>query len=121
MKINRNGIMAVGLALIFQLIGVSPVAAAEASLARGRALEQIGRAGDALAMYQAVLDRYRKTDSYPLALLAAAQLRAKQHEHIQAAAFPDCFNEAGAVRGVFEIACDDLHRDTPLLFERLHP
>jgi TolA-binding protein len=63
-----------------------PALAAEAALARGRALDQLGQPDAALAMYDLVAARYGQTDSCPAALLAAARLRSARHEYAQAAA-----------------------------------
>lgn len=62
-----------------------PAIAAEAALARGRALESLGQAEAALAMYDQVAGKHAATDSCAPALLAAARLRAARREYDQAA------------------------------------
>ena len=67
-----------------------PVAmASEAMLARGQILEQLNRADAALAMYELLVERYRKSEQYPQALLAAARLHDKLQQYSQAV---DCYD-----------------------------
>jgi TolA-binding protein len=62
-----------------------PAMAAEAALARGRALESMGQADAALGMYDLVARQYAASDSFAPALLGAARLHAARREYGPAA------------------------------------
>ncbi len=74
-------------ALFAELLESEPPApmAAEASLARGRILEEMGQLDAALALYDHVVENHAdaKIKEYPLALLAAARLRRRLDQHRQ--------------------------------------
>lgn len=70
-----------------RLLGQQPPAklAAEAALARGRILEQLGRFDAALAMYDSVVDNYAGTPRFGDALLCGARLRDRLQQDREAA------------------------------------
>ncbi|MDZ7619995.1 MAG: tetratricopeptide repeat protein, partial [Patescibacteria group bacterium] len=76
-------------ALFQQLLDAKPPApmAAEAALARGRILEELGQLDPALAMFDQVVKDHAdaKVKEYPLALLAAARLHRRLDQHRQSA------------------------------------
>ena len=85
LKANRLEEAAATFALLLKR---NPPAAleAEAALARGQVLDQLGQSDAALAMYDLVVDRHGRSPQHPQALFAAARLRDKLQQDREAAA-----------------------------------
>jgi len=84
----RAGRLAEAAATFEELLDKQPPAAvaAEAALARGRILEQMQPAEQALPMYDLVIEKYSESPKHPEALLAAARLRHRLTQDREAAA-----------------------------------
>jgi len=103
--------------------------AADAALASGQILEQLGRHDPALAMYDRVIDKYPKEKPHAAALLAAARLRAKLHQDREAVALYERlakdhpqWPELDAVLYEWAWSLEELNEKDAAseLFERLH-
>jgi len=103
--------------------------AVEAALARGQILQQLGRPGPALAMYDLVIDRFADTEQYTEALWAAARLRDDLQMDEEAAALYETlvnahpeFPQIDAALYQWAWALDDLGRvdESNKQFDRLH-
>ena len=83
----KSGKLAEAAALFDEVLQKNPpeAVAAEAALARGQILDQLGQNEPALSMYQQVIDKYPKSKQHADALLAAARLREKLKQPQQAA------------------------------------
>ncbi len=83
----KTGKLAEAAALFDEVLQKNPpeAIAAEAALARGQILDQLGQSEPALSMYQQVIDKYPKSKQHADALLAAARLREKLKQPQQAA------------------------------------